>query len=430
MIACALIPRLPLLAAVGESRQLLGKAVALAPQPGGPQVVGEVSGAAGTFGIHAGMRLGEALARCPRLDLVQPDPERAESMWEEALCRLEGIGAGVEPGRPGEAFFAIEGLRGLWGGTAEGVLARARRALAPSRGTRGFAARLGAGPGRLCAYAAALRDRPRGGRRPPPIVPPGSARTFLAPQPVGLLRDRLADDEWERACLPDELERLGVRTLGELAALPDAAVADRFGQPGLRALRLARGEDGPLRPRPPHEELVERLALPEAMSGPQLARALDLLVDRLLAHPARRARSLRRLRLAARLAGGGSWRAEATLREACAERERLRLALAPKLGELPGPAVSLSLHALATGPPAHHQGTLSRDPAERRRERLSEAVRQARAAAGADAVLRVLETDPASRVPERRATLTPFPAHSNPATPSEPGMVSSEESPE
>jgi protein ImuB len=50
-----------------------------------------------------------------------------------------------------------------------------------------------------------------------------------------------------------------------------------------------------------------------------------------------------------------------------------------------------------------------RDARERRRARLAEAVRQARAAAGRDAVLRVLEVDPGSRVPERRATLAPFP---------------------
>jgi protein ImuB len=36
-------------------------------------------------------------------------------------------------------------------------------------------------------------------------------------------------------------------------------------------------------------------------------------------------------------------------------------------------------------------------------------VRQARTAAGRDAVLRVVEVDPGSRVPERRALLTPFP---------------------
>ena len=96
------------------------------------------------------------------------------------------------------------------------------------------------------------------------------------------------------------------------------------------------------------------------------------------------------------------------LRGASAEPERLRLALLPKLGELPGPASRLGLRALVLGPSGHDQPSLSRSPGERRRERLAEAVRQARAAGGRDAVLRVLDVDPGSRIPERRTMLTPF----------------------
>ena len=397
-VACALIPRFALLATLEERRRaLLTGPLALAPEPGGPQVVGETSGPAEAFGVHAGMRLGEALARCPDLSLVAPDPERTDAAWEESLRRLEAIGAAVESGRPGEAFFEAAGLRGLWGGSLEGVLRRARKAIGPP-------VRLGAGQTRLCAYAAALQARPR---RAPVVVPRAMTRAFLAPLPVGLLRDRLPD-EWERADLPEKLERLGVGTLGQLAALPDAAIADRFGEAGLRALRMARGTDEPLDPRRPREELMERLELHEAISGPQLERALALLIDRLLARPARRGRSLRRLRIGARLAGGGSWRSTAALRRASADPVRLRLALLPKLEELPGPAASLSLRALETGPPASDQAMLAESAHPNRRRRLAEAVRQARAVAGKDAVLRVLEVDWESRVPERRSLLTPF----------------------
>jgi len=410
MVACALIPRFALLATLGERRALLTEPLALAPEPGGPQVVGETSGPAQAFGVRAGMRLGEALARCPDLTLVPPDPERAEVAWEEALRRLETIGAAVEPGRPGEAFFEAAGLRGLWGGSLEGVLRRARKAIGPP-------VRLGAGQTRLCAYAAALGARPR---RAPVIVPRAMTPAFLAPLPADLLRERLSNnraapgggaEEAARigsADLPEKLERLGVDTLGQLAALPDAAIADRFGEAGLRALRMARGAEGPLRPRRAHEELVERLELHEAVSGPQLERALALLVDRLLAHPARRGRSLRRLRLGARLAGGGSWRSVAALRRASTDAVRLRLTLLPKLEDLPGPAASLSLGALETGPPASDQAMLAESADPNRRRRLAEAVRQARAVAGKDAVLRVLDVDSKSRVPERRTLLTPY----------------------
>jgi protein ImuB len=396
VIGCALIPRFALVAALSDRAEMLGRPVALAPEPGGPQVVGEVSGAAEAFGIHAGMRLGEALARCPGLGLVAPDSERVAEAWERTLEGLEAIGAAVESERAGEAFFEVDGLRSLWG-RPESVLAHARQRL-------GGPARLGAGPTRMCAQAAALAAR---SRRPPVVVPAGAARTFVAKQPVGLLRDRLGG-EWERASVPDTLERLGVETLGELALLPASAVADRFGRPGLEALRLARGEEGPLRPRSRPEALAERLDLPEGCSGGQLERALVLLIDRLLASPARRGRTLRRVRVGARLAGGGSWGAEVPMREASAHRDRLRLATAPKLAELPGPASSLALRALELGPPAAAQPTLERSPEELRRRRIGEAVRQVRAAAGRDALLRVLEVEPDSSVPERRAVFTPY----------------------
>ena len=82
MIACALIPRLALRSALADREELLGRPVALAPEPGGPQVIGETSGAAEAFGLRAGMRLGEALSRCPGLSLVAADPVRAAADWE------------------------------------------------------------------------------------------------------------------------------------------------------------------------------------------------------------------------------------------------------------------------------------------------------------------------------------------------------------
>src|SRR5947208_2839964 len=87
-----------------------------------------------------------------------------------------------------------------------------------------------------------------------------------------------------------------------------------FGRRGVLARELALGRDTPLRPRPFRDELVERLDLPEAVSGPQLERTLELLIDRLLARPERGGRSLRKLRLAARFVEQGTWRREVAMR--------------------------------------------------------------------------------------------------------------------
>jgi nucleotidyltransferase/DNA polymerase involved in DNA repair len=413
MIVCVLYPRFELLAALGDRRALLSEPAALAPEAGREQVVGEVSAPAEAYGIVRGMRLGEAMSRCPALRLVAPDPEGVRSLWGAVLDRLEGIGAEVESDHAGAAFFAAAGLHGIHGGDLTGVLTAARRAL-------GAGARFGVAPSRFASHAAALQARPRrraatsvrtpgGGVPPRPrpgavVIEAAAARDFLAPLPVALLRTRP-----ELQALPEVLERLGIRTLGEFAALPSRAVAERFGHPGLLALDLSRGRDTPLDPRRPFEPVVERLDLPEAASGQQLERALELLIARVLARRERRGRSLRGLAVSARFIAGGTWRTAVTLRHASADPARIRLALAQKLAELPAPSESLALEVEAFGPPAHDQGRLLDEADTVRRARLGEAVRQARQAAGADAALRVLDVDPDSRIPERRAVLAPFP---------------------
>jgi protein ImuB len=394
MIVCVLLPRFELTVAAGDREELLRTPAALAPEPGREARVGEASPAAEAFGVRAGTPLGEALARCPALALVPPDPAGVADRWERLLVRLESIGAAVEPERPGLACFAARGLLRLHGGSLEHVLAAARAALRQP-------ARLGAGPSRFCALAAASRARVRR-----PVVVAGGEReaaAYLAALPVALLRGRR-----ETAALPEPLARLGIATLGELAALSRTAVADRFGAPGLLAHELARGRDGKLAPRQPPERLAEELELPEALSGVQLDRALHLLVDRLLARRERRGRTLRTVVLSAALVEGGTWREQVPFREALADPLRMRLALAPRLALLPAPAERLRLAVERFGPPASDQRSLLDEAAAVRRARLREAVQQARAAAGPDAALRVLAVEVDSRVPERRAVLTPF----------------------
>jgi protein ImuB len=402
VVVCVLLARFQLAIATGGRDELLLSPTALAPEPGRVQQVGEVSLAAEAFGVHPGMRLGEALARCPKLTLIPPDPAGVADTWERMLVRLEAIGAAVEPERPGLVCFDARGLLRLHGPRIGSDSDRLRGVLEAARRSLQAPARFGAAPSRFAAVAAATRARVRR----PVIVSGGreQAREFLAPQPVALLRARpvLAD-------LPEALERLGIGTLGELAALAPAALADRFGSAGLLAHELAGGGDGALRPRPASEYLRESLELPEAASGLQLERALGLLIDRLLARRERRGRTLRAVALSAVLVEqGGTWREQMVFREALADPVRMRLALVSRLALLPAPAEELRLAIERFGPPASDQRALLEDPAAARRERLREAIRQTRAAAGSDAALRVLEVDPGSRFPERRAVLTPF----------------------
>jgi protein ImuB len=523
MVVCILLPRFELAVAAGGREALAAGPLALAPEIGREPLIGETSAAAEAYGVRAGLRLGEALARCPTLRLVTPDPAGVADAWERVIAALEGIGAAVESEHPGIAWFEEQGLRGLHGGSVESVITTARRALsaatrggaspfaggtasregdgaaarggasrgggngaarggtsrgggngaarggasrgggdgaatgggraagardvtplgnaqtgsrapmdiaAPGGGgpaSRGLgspgggtgvasvgrigaaqsgaassgAGRVGAAPSRFAALAAAHRAR----ARRPEIAPDSPARlaAYLAPLPVSLLNARP-----EVAALPESLERFGITTLGELAALSRAHLADRFGPAGPIARDLARGKDTPLRPRVPSERLQEVLELPESASGPQLERALGMLIDRVLARPERRGRTVRAVVLSAALVGGGTWRSQMTFREALADPRRMRLAITGRLTELPAPADSLRLRVEAFGPPSGDQRSLLAEPAAIRRARLREAVRQTRAAAGPDAALRILAVDPDSRVPERRLALAPW----------------------
>jgi protein ImuB len=472
MVVCILLPRFGLAVAAGGREALASGPLALAPEIGREPLIGETSAAAEAYGVRAGLRLGEALARCPLLRLVTPDPAGVADAWERVFAALEGIGAAVESDHPGIAWFEEQGLRGLHGGSVESVITAARRALAvATRGTaspfatparrspldalsppageivpiavpggstavpfgsapvdiaapgggglssrgsgspgggaqgRGAASsgagRVGAAPSRFAALAAAHRAR----ARRPEIAPESPARlaAYMAPLPVSLLNARP-----EVAALPEALERFGIATLGELAALSRAHLADRFGPSGPLARDLARGKDTPLRPRAPSERLVEVLELPESASGPQLERALGMLIDRVLARPERRGRTVRAVVLSAALVSGGTWRSQMTFREALSDPRRMRLAITGRLTELPAPADSLRLRVEAFGPPSGDQRSLLSEPAAIRRARLREAVRQTRAAAGPDAALRILAVDPDSRVPERRLALAPW----------------------
>jgi protein ImuB len=336
------------------------------------------------------MRLGEALATCPRLVLVDRDPAAAEQAWEEIVRSLEDAGYAVEPAALGVAYFETRGVERLYGGLEPAL----RRALA-AVGTA-WDARIGAAGRRFAALAAASVAKP--GQLL--VVRDEEVGRFLAPLPLSLLP--LERQRYE------ELEALGVRKLGQLAGLPGGAVAERLGPDGRRAWSLARGGAAArVRGRRPPAELAEALEFPEAVGNElTLRRAFGALVETVLARPERRDRFVRKAALSARLVGGGSWRRTLTLREPSADADRIRVALAPKLAELPEPVLELRVELVELTEPAGRQLELLAAGAEDR-SRLSEGLRQVRASTGSGSVCTVVEVAPWSRIPETRALFVP-----------------------
>src|SRR5437773_11225163 len=113
MVACVLIPGFELRAALRARPSLALRPAALAPAE---PLIGSVTAAADAQGVKPGMRMGEALATCPELVLVEQDPSAAEQAWEEILRRPEDAGFAVEPVEPGTVYFETAGVERLYGG--------------------------------------------------------------------------------------------------------------------------------------------------------------------------------------------------------------------------------------------------------------------------------------------------------------------------
>src|SRR5712692_883551 len=116
MLACVLIPGFELRAALRRQPGLALRPAALAPVPGTEPLVGAVTAAAEALGVRPGMRLGEALATCPALVLVEQDPAAVEEAWEEVLRALEDSGFAVDSAQPGCVYFETRGVERLYGG--------------------------------------------------------------------------------------------------------------------------------------------------------------------------------------------------------------------------------------------------------------------------------------------------------------------------
>jgi nucleotidyltransferase/DNA polymerase involved in DNA repair len=391
MIASLLIPGFELRAALRKQPGLALRPAALAPLPGTEPLLGPVTAAAERQGVRPGMRLGEALATCPGLVLVEQDPAVAEQAWEEILLALEDSGFAVDSAEPGCVYFETRGVERLYGGL-EAALKRALAAVGAA-----WDARVGAAERRFAALAAATVARAGQAL----IVSDERVPEFLAPLPLEVV----PMDPARRA----ELRELGVKKIGQLAGLSGSAVAERLGPDGRRAWGLARGgKAARVRGRRPPAEIVEALEFPEAIGNElTLRRAFGALLETLLARPERAGRFVRKAALSARLVTGGSWRRAVTLRDPTAEPARLKAALAPKLTELPAPVVELRLELVELTEHDGQQLELLPAAGAELDVRLREGLRQVRASTGTGSVNQVVEVAPWSRIPEARALFVP-----------------------
>ncbi len=287
--ACCWVPRFAAAALVRSDPALRTLPVAALVGMPATRTVCEVTAEAWARGVRPGMSASEAVTRAPDLVGRERDPEAegsaAGALLDVALAtspRLEVVG-------PDCLCLDLAGLSPLFGD--EPQLGERLRLGAASLEVP---ARVGIAGTRTIA---ALAARTTSGVT---VVPPGQERAFLAPLPMGLLEP--APD------LAECLERWGIRTLGELAALPAAGVLARLGPRGARLQAQARGEDvRPFVVYVPAEPCVEALALDwEVASLEALAFVLRRLLERLCARLEVRDLGARALYLTIGLADGSA----------------------------------------------------------------------------------------------------------------------------
>ncbi|WBB91886.1 DNA polymerase Y family protein [Verrucosispora sp. WMMC514] len=193
-------------------------------------------------GVRRGLRRREAQGRCSGLTVVDHDPGRDARAFEPVVAAVEEVAVGVEVIRPGACALAARGPSRYLGGEE----AAAERIVEHVALSCAVESQIGVAAGVFAAGLAAREGR---------IVPPGGTSEFLAGQPVEALG---------RPALADLLRRLGVRTLGDFAALPAGDVLARFGFDGALAHRLAAGrDDRPLAVRRPPADLTVTADLDE-----------------------------------------------------------------------------------------------------------------------------------------------------------------------
>ncbi|WP_338063936.1 DNA polymerase Y family protein [Actinomyces ruminis] len=350
-------------------------------------------------GIARGMRLRVARSLCPELVVLPPQPEREARGYETVMEALAELLADPLVARPGLALSAARGPS-RWAGGEEPLAAALVEAVAAGPGVE---CQVGIADSLLGAVLAA---------RCGIIVPPGATPEFLAPWPLSSLLHALAAERDRRQAqgLLEDFNRLGLRRLGDLAALPRRDVAARFGTAGERLHRLASGqwETLPRTARPAADVAAETPLDPPIARADTAAWAARSLAEQLSQRLIALGVSAGRLRVEAECEDGvelgRSWLLGATPTPAdLTDRVRWQLEgwLAGRSGRPPAaPLTRLRLVALELAPAGAAQAGLwirSRERAERRAHRAAGRVESLLGAGGIRVPVLRPGRDPRSR---------------------------------
>jgi len=170
----------------------------------------------------------QALRLCPQLIILPPRFRLYHDYSRRVMAILHEVCPLVEQISIDEAYLDLSARLDAW----EEVVEIARHLQQRVLDQVGLSAALGVATNKLLAKIASEQDKPAGLT----VVRPGAEAAFLAPLPLRAL--------WGVGpATARKLAEMGVTTIGELAAVPEAELRARFGQHGRQMARQSRGID-------------------------------------------------------------------------------------------------------------------------------------------------------------------------------------------
>jgi len=207
---------------------LKGKPVVVGGQRDERGVVSAASYAARNFGVHSAMPLRTAAKLCPGAVFVDGHPERYREYSGRVHEVLGHFSPRVEMASVDEAYLDMTGTDRLHGPP----LRCAHRLHADVKAATQLNCSIGIGTSRLIAKVSSAKAKPNGVL----WVLPGQEAKFLAPLEVG-------DIPGVGKVMEQKLHAMGIRRVGDLAALGESELEERFGKWGLALAGKARGKD-------------------------------------------------------------------------------------------------------------------------------------------------------------------------------------------
>lgn len=216
---------------VREDPSLAGKPLVIGADPKegrGRGVVTTASYEARKFGIRSAMPISQAYRLCPDAVYRWPRFELYGAVSENVFAILRATGATVEGASIDEAYLDATAVAK----DLPEAEALARRIQDDIVAQERITASVGVASNKLVAKIATDMNKPAGVT----VVPEGGEDAFLAPLPARRIPGVGPKTD-------EALQAMGVRTCAELARVPPAVLAERFGSWGPRLAELARGVD-------------------------------------------------------------------------------------------------------------------------------------------------------------------------------------------